>query len=152
MENGGTSDVVRSFFQGSPEEEERFKYKVIEGLAESIRQLTGQMADLQRTQVNMLERLAALEASKFAASIDDLEGKVAALLRDKDRRDGAIGMLGTIKSWAPFLAALFSAACFAWLYGRSLGITPAPPAAPSRVEATIHPEERRIDGVVGGKP
>lgn len=145
-------DAVRSFFQGAPEEEERFKYDVIKGLSESVRQLAAGMADMQRTQVGMLERLAALEASKFAASIDDLDGKVAALLRDKDRRDGAIGMLGTIKSWAPFLAMLFSAACAVWLYGRSLGITPAPPAAPTRVEATIHPEERRIDGVVGGKP
>jgi len=145
-------DAVRSFFQGSPEEEERFKYDVIKGLSESVRQLAAGMADMQRTQVGMLERLAALEASKFAASIDDLEDKVSALLRDKDRRDGAIGMLGTIKSWAPFLAMLFSAAAALWLYGRSAGIVPAPPVAPTKVEATIHPDERRIDGVVGGKP
>lgn len=145
-------DVVRTFFQGSPEEEERFKYKVIEGLAESIRRLTTQMADLQRTQVGMLERLAALEASKFSASIDDLESKVSALLRDKDRRDGAIGMLGTIKSWAPFLAMLFSAAACAWLYGRSAGIVPAPAAAPARVEAVVQPEERRIEGVITPAP
>lgn len=145
-------DVVRSFFQGSPEEEERFKYDVIKGLSESVRQLASGMADMQKTQVGMLERLAALEASRFAASIEDIEAKVAALLRDKDRRDGALGMLGTIKSWAPFLAMLFSAAAAVWLYGRSAGIVPPPPVAATRVEATIHPEEQRIDGVVGGKP
>lgn len=136
-----SEDTVRSFFQGQPEEEERFKYEVIKGLSESVRQLATNMADMQRTQVGVLERLAVLEANRFAETIATLDTRVDALLRDKDRRDGAIGMLGTIKSWAPFLAMLFSAACAAWLYGRSLGITPAPPVAAARVEATVHPED-----------
>ena len=145
-------DINRALFQGSPEEEERFKYDVIRGLSESIRQMATNMADLQKTQVGMLERLAALEASKFSASIDELEGKVSALLRDKDRRDGAVGMLGAIKDWSPFIAALMATLAAAWLFGRSLNIVPAPPPAPAKVEATIHAEEQKIEGVVGGKP
>lgn len=145
-------DIARSLFQGSPEEEERFKYDVIRGLSESIRQLASNMSDMQRTQVGVLERLAVLEANKFADTIAVIDKRVDVLMRDKDRRDGAIGMLGTIKAWAPFLAMIFSAAAVLWLYGRSAGIVPAPPVAPTRVEATIHPEEQRIDGVVGGKP
>lgn len=147
-----SDDTLRALCQGAPEEEERFKYEVIRGLSESVRQLAAGMADMQRTQVGMLERLAALEANRFGTSIAELEVNVASLMRDKDRRDGAIGMLGAIKSWAPFLAMIFSAAAAAWLYGRSLNIVPAPPVATARVEATIHPEERRIEGLVGGKP
>lgn len=145
-------DDARSFWQGNPQEEERFKYEVIRGLSESIRQLASGMAEMQKTQVGMLERLAALEANKFEDTIKLLDGRVDALLRDKDRRDGALGMLGTIKSWAPFLAMLFSAACALWLYGRSAGIVPAPPVAATRVEATIIPEQQKIEGIVGGKP
>lgn len=145
-------DPMRVLWQGNPEEEERFKYEVIRGLSESVRQLASGMAEMQKTQVGMLERLATLEASKFANSIKDLEDRVDALLRDKDRRDGGLSMLGKIKDWAPFLAMLFSAAAAAWLYGRSLGITPAPPLPATRLEASSNSENHHIEGTVGGKP
>lgn len=144
--------VARSLFQGSPEEEERFKYKVIEGLSESIRQLATQMADLQRTQVGMLERLATLEANKFAASIESIKADVKALMIEKERREGARGAFTMVKDWSSFIAMVMATLAAAWLYGRSLNIVPAPPVAPTRVEATIDHQERRIDGVVGGKP
>jgi len=144
----------------------RFQFKIIEGLSESIRQqsasterLASAMAEMQKTQVGMLERLAKLEANRFGealakveGSVGDLDRKVDALMKDKDRRDGALGLLGAIKSWAPFLAMLFSAASVLWLYGRSAGFVPAPPVAPTKVEATIDHGERKIEGIVGGKP
>lgn len=144
----------------------RFQFKVIEGLSESIRQqsaaterLATGMADIQRTQVGMLERLARLEANKFGEALAKMEigqaemdRKIDVLMKDKDRRDGALGALGAIRQWAPFLAMLFSAACALWLYGRSAGFVPAPPPAAAKVEAIIDHSERRIEGVVGGKP
>lgn len=88
--------------------------------------------------------------------LDDLEGtqaehaeKIAVLMKDKDRRDGAVGMLGAIKSWAPFLAMLFSAACVLWLYGRSLGVVPSPPVTAAMPQP---PVERRQQAEEGVKP
>lgn len=123
----------------------RFQYEVIKGLAESVRQMASGMSDLQKTQVDMLVRLARLEENKVGdelvamkAATTALTIRVDALESDRDRREGALGMLGTIKSWAPFLAMLFSAACVLWLYGRSAGLVPAPPAEPTRRDAAHH--------------
>lgn len=143
----------------SQEADTRFQYDIIKGLAESVRQMATNMADLQKTQIDMLVRLARLEENKVGdelltmkASTVALTLRIDALERDKDRRDGALGLLGAIKSWAPFLAMLFSAASVLWLYGRSAGLVPAPPVSPTRVEATIDHHDRRIEGVIGGKP
>lgn len=143
----------------SPEADLRFQYDVIKGLADSVRQMATNMADLQKTQVDMLVRLARLEENKVGEELVAMKASTAALAiridaleSDKDRRDGAIGALGAIRQWAPFLAMLFSAACALWLYGRSIGLVPAPPPAPAKVEATIDHSDRRIEGVVGGKP
>ncbi|MEG3086191.1 hypothetical protein [Sphingomonas sp. PB4P5] len=101
--------------------------------------------DVRERVIRLEERDKRLETVE--ASIVVLDARVDVLLKDKDRRDGAVGMLGTIKSWAPFLAMLFSAACAAWLYGRSLGITPAPPLpTPTQVHRGEQPDEGR-----GGK-
>lgn len=118
----------------SPESDTRFQYEIIKGLSESVRDLASSIRDMQSTQVGMLERLAKLEANRVSEvvaevkiSVDGALKRIDRLEKDKDRRDGAYGMLGTIKAWAPFLAMLFSAACVLWLYGRSAGIVPAPP-------------------------
>lgn len=120
----------------------RFQYEVIKGLAESVRQMASGMSDLQKTQVDMLVRLARLEENKVGdelvamkAATTALAIRVDALESDRDRREGAIGMLGTIKAWAPFLTFLFSAATVLWLYGRSAGLVPAPPTEPTRRDA-----------------
>ena len=95
--------------------------------------------DVRERVIRLEERDKRLEAVE--ASVVTLDARVDVLLKDKDRRDGAVGMLGTIKSWAPFLAMLFSAACAAWLYGRSLGITPAPPIPTPALVVRDHPNE-----------
>lgn len=61
------------------------------------------------------------------ADLKVTSAQVAVLLKDKDRRDGAIGMLATIKNWSPFIAAVMATLAAAWLYGRSVGVVPAPP-------------------------
>lgn len=139
----------------SPEADTRFQYDVIKGLAESVRQMANNMADLQKTQVDMLVRLARLEENKVGDELVTMKAatvaltlRIDALERDKDRRDGAMGALGAIRQWAPFLTLLFSAACVLWLYGRSAGIVPAPP---TKMEAMSGLGERRADDV-GGKP
>lgn len=144
-------DIARSLHQGSPEEEERFKYDIIRGLSESVRQLAQGIADIQKTQVGILERLATLEANKFANAIEGIKSDVKVLMIEKEQRAGARGAFGMIKEWSPFIGMIMGVLAAAWLYGRSAGIVPAPPVAPTRVEATIHPDDK-IEGVVGGKP
>lgn len=139
----------------SAESDTRFQYDIIKGLADSIRQLTGSIQKMQETQVNMLERLAVLEANrvgevvaKVEVAVEAAKNRIDVLEADKNRRDGAAGAFKMIKDWAPFLAMLFSAACAAWLYGRSLGLTPAPPATAIRVQNS----EPNVERTVGGKP
>jgi len=136
-------------YQGGDPNDTRFQFDVIKHLSESVRQLAAGMADMQKTQVGMLERLATLEAGKMTSRLDEIDTKVSALEQDRYRRDGALGMLGVLRVWGPVI---FSALAAFWLFGRSAGVVPPPPNAPARVEATVIPTERRIEGVVGGKP
>lgn len=140
-------DSTRTFFQGSPEEEERFKYEVIRGLSESVRQLAAGMADMQKTQVGMLERLAKLEANRFGEAlakaevkVDELDKRIDALFRDKDRRDGALGMLGGLRVWGPAIFSLFT---LLYLVGRSVGVIPSPPTTVTKIETPVAVEPRR---------
>lgn len=115
----------------------RFQFTVIENLAESVRQQSLVMTDIQKTQVSMLERLARIEANRIHEDVTKLElelGKakdiihdelrkqaerVNTLEADKDRRDGAIGVWSWMgKNW-PF-AAMISAlgAVIAWANGK----------------------------------
>lgn len=131
-----------------------FQYKIIEGLSESIRQqsastdrLATAMADMQRTQVGMLERLAKLEANRVGevvaevkAHVDGALNRIDALEQDKDRRDGAGSFLGGMFRYGP---TIFSLLTLLYLFGRSLGIVPAPPP-PATVPAPMQIERRNV--------
>lgn len=112
-----------------------------------VRNVVESISDVRERVIRLEESNRRLEAVEATILLHDT--RIDVLFKDKDRRDGALGMLGVLRVWGPLV---FSALCAFWLYGRSLGITPAPPVAPTRVEAVIHPQDRRIDGVVGGKP
>lgn len=140
-------DRVRQLLQGSPEEEEHFKYEVIRGLSESVRQLAAGMAEMQKTQVGMLERLAKLEANKFGEAlvkaetkVDEMDKRIDALFRDKDRRDGALGAMGALRVWGPVIFSLFVAM---YLVGRSLGVIPSPLTTVTKIETPLAVEPRR---------
>lgn len=86
--------------------------------------------------------------------LDDLEGaqaehaeKIAALMKDKDRRDGAGSFLGGMFKYGP---AIFSLLTVLYLFGRSLGVVPAPPA-PVTVPTPMQ-IERRQQAEEGVKP
>jgi len=125
--------------------ETAFQYKIIEGLSESIRELAKSMADMQRTQVGMLERLAKLEANRVGevvgevkVSLDSAIKRIDALEQDKDRRDGAGTFLGGMFKYGP---AIFSLLTLLYLFGRSIGLVPAPPT-PATLPAPIQVERR----------
>jgi hypothetical protein len=150
----------------SSESDTRFQYEVIKQLSESVRSsvdatrdVARNVSDMQKTQISMLERLAKLESNRVNEQVAKMEerldtacGRIDVLEHDKYRRDGASGAFKMIKDWAPFLAMLFSAACVLWLYGRSVGVVPAPPVAPVRLEAAGNPNNQNIEGTVGGTP
>lgn len=104
-------------------------------------------ADVRERVIRLEERDKRLEQVEASVLVHD--ARIDVLLKDKDRRDGALGMLGILRVWGPVV---FSALAAFWLFGRSLGITPAPPVPAARVEATIQHDERRIEGTVGEKP
>lgn len=93
-------------------------------------------SDVRERVIRLEERDKRLEHAEEA--IDAINARVDVLMQDKDRRDGAYGMLGTIKAWLPFLGSLAAIAAAAWLYGRSVGIVPPPPTP-----APIHIEQRK---------
>ena len=147
------SEEHRALFQGATEGDIRFQFEIIKGLSESIRDLASSVRDMQKTQVGMLERLATLEANKvgeavatLALSVTTQEVRIDELFAEKYKRDGAFGMLRTIKDWAPFLAMLFSAACMVYLAGRATGLVPAPPATVHSVARDEPSKEVKIDG------
>jgi hypothetical protein len=112
-----------------------------------IRNTVEAISDVRERVIRLEESNRRLEAVEKTTNdhnrrIDDLEA-------DKLRRDGAIGLIGALKVWGPVV---FSALAALWLFGRSLGITPAPPVRPIPVEATLRPEDLSIEGTVGGKP
>ncbi|WP_375272035.1 hypothetical protein [Sphingomonas sp.] len=119
----------------------------LSAMSRDVRSANEATADVRERVIRLEERDKRL--TQVEASVAVLDTRVDVLLKDKDRRDGAVGMLGVLRVWGPVV---FSALAALWLFGRSLGITPAPPAAPARVEATIQHDERSIEGTVGGKP
>lgn len=131
----------------------RFQFKVIEGLSESIRQqsaaterLATGMADIQRTQVGMLERLARLEANKVGevvakveARVDEIDRRTDVLFRDKDRRDGAVGLMVGLRTWGPWV---FSLLTVLYLVARQAGIMPSPPTTVTKIDTPAAIERR----------
>ena len=139
---------MRTLFQGGAEGDLRFQFEVIRNLSESVRQSTDatrdlakNMAEMQKTQVSMLERLAKLEANRVNESVAKVEERldgackaIDKLEADKDRRDGAAGLLSRIPGWLQFLMALASVFTAIYLAGRSAGIVPSPPTTVTKIE------------------
>lgn len=100
----------------------RFQYEVIRQLAESVRQQTQSLARMQEQMGAMAERMARIEANRvhddverLRVGLDEQTKRVDALMRDKDRRDGALGAAEWLRQSAPWawLIAVGSAAV-AW--------------------------------------
>ncbi len=155
---------MRTLLQGGAEGDLRFQFEVIRNLSESVRQSTDatrdlakNMARMQETQVSMLERLAKLEANRVNESVAKVEERlenacraIDKLEQDKDRRDGATGLLSRIPGWLQFAMALASIFSAIYLFGRSAGVIPSPPTTVTKVEAPVAIE--RQGEAVGGKP
>lgn len=112
-----------------------------------FRSVTEGIADVRDRVIRLEERDKRL--TDVEADVKSMDLKVDALLKDKDRRDGATSFISRVPAWLSFLIALGSVFSALYLAGRAAGIVPAPPA---RVEATIQPDDRTIAGKVGGRP
>lgn len=125
-----SDETIRILHQGDPSDT-RFQFEVIKSLADSIRS----MGD---TQTRILERLARIEEHRVHEAVGKLTARIDVLEQDKDRRDGAMSLLGGIKSWWPVIIGLASLFSALWLAGRSVGLVPAPPIKDS-LPAIVHP-------------
>jgi hypothetical protein len=110
-------------------------------MSRDIRSNNEATADVRERVIRLEERDKRLD--QIESTVGVLDARVDVLLKDKDRRDGALGMLGVLRVWGPLI---FSAIAALWLVGRSIGITPAPPV---RVET---PTGLSIETTSGGKP
>jgi hypothetical protein len=131
--------------------------QVLAQIRDSLTGLTRDVRSAKEATSDVRERVIRLEENN--RRLDDVEAdlkavdvKVGILMRDKDNRDGANGFLSKVPTWLSFVIALCSALTAIYLFGRQTGFVPSPPVTAARVEATIQPDERRIEGAVGGKP
>lgn len=100
----------------------RFQYEVIRQLAESVRQQTAALSRMQDQMAQMAERMARIESNRIHDDVARLQAQIVeetkrvdALMRDKDRRDGAIGAAAWLHRSAPWAAfAAAGAAILAW--------------------------------------
>jgi len=130
----------------SPEADLRFQYDVIKGLADSVRQMATNMADLQKTQIDMLVRLARLEENKVGDELVHMKAatvalglRVNALESVEDQRQGALNALGVLRVWAAPICGLLTVLYFA---GRAMGVIPSPPVTVTKIEAPLTVERR----------
>lgn len=87
----------------------RFQFEVIRQLAESVRQQTAALSRMQEQMAGMAERMARMESNRIHDDVDRLQQTLAeetkrvdALMRDKDRRDGALGAAAWLHRSAPW--------------------------------------------------
>lgn len=145
-------EAMRILHQGDPSDT-RFQFEVIKNLSESVRQsveatrdVAKNVSEMQRTQVSMLERLARLESNRVNEQVAKVEERLESackaidkLEQDKDRRDGAAGLLSRIPGWLQFAVALASIFSAIYLFGRSAGVIPSPPTTVTKIEAPAAP-------------
>lgn len=86
------SDDVERVLRQASESDTRFQYDIIKGLAESIRQQTTLMHDIQTELKDVATRLARIEANKISEEVARLAVKVETLEVDLHRRQGAVGV------------------------------------------------------------
>lgn len=106
-----------------PSGEPSFQWEMIRQLAESVRAQTTSLGRLQEQMTAVSERLVRIEANRVHDDVARLgtafeaeRARVDALMRDKDRRDGAIGAAEWLQRSAPWAWLLaIGTGIFAWL-------------------------------------
>lgn len=103
-----------SFSQQEPHDV-RFQFEVIKNLAESVRQIAAGMADMQKSQVGILERLAKIESNRINEDVARLDArlevvwnKVDKLEQSEDRREGASRFSRAVITWWPVIGVAFT--------------------------------------------
>lgn len=121
-------DLDQVFFQNADPNDTRFQFEVIKQLADSVREMNG-------TQTRILERLARIEEQRVHEIAVKLSARIGILEEKENKREGAYNVFSWLRIWGPVLFSFFAAL---WLFGRSLGVVPAPPTADKpKIEAVI---------------
>ena len=127
-------------------------------MLDQMGQMNTKLTDIGERVVRMEERDKRIDENRIAigenkrvtlTKIEALDARLSDLEDTRTRQEGAVGFIKGVKDWSGVIAAVMSALGAAWLYGRSLGITPPPRAASAQVEAVIQPDDRTIQGTIG---
>lgn len=102
----------RVLSQPDEDSEQRFRYEIIRNLAESIRQQTTQLSDIQNQMHNMSDRLTRIEANKVSEEVALLRSEVDSLKADRQRREGVL----SVGSW------LFKSPVIAWIAAAAVAV------------------------------
>lgn len=139
-------------FTGAEAGDLRFQFEVIKNLAESVRQISTSMADVQRTQVGMLERLAKIESNRVNEDVARLDArvevvwnKVDKLEQSEDRREGASRFTRAVITWWPVIGVAFTVL---FLLFRATGIIhmPQDPAVQPAAPYQAPPQQPKVSG------
>ena len=87
----------------------RFQFEILRSLAESVKLQTTALGELQKQTNAISERLARIESNRIHDDVAQLRidvgketARIEALMRDKDRRDGALGAWTWLQRTAPW--------------------------------------------------
>jgi len=143
--------MPESFAQQEPHDV-RFQFEVIKNLAESVRQIAAGMADMQKSQVGILERLAKIESNRINEDVARLDArlevvwnKVDKLEQSEDRREGASRFSRAVITWWPVIGVAFTVL---FLLFRATGIIhlPQEPAVQPVAPYQAPPQQPKASG------
>ena len=151
---------MRALFQGGAEGDLRFQFEVIKNLSDSVRQsveatrdVAKNVAEMQRTQVSMLERLAKLESNRVNEQVAKIEERVDGACRSIDkleqerdvREGGSKAWRGFLAWWGPLTWTLGIVFTVLFLLFRATGILHLP-GGKETPPVAIQREERTSEG------
>lgn len=97
------TDHIDRILAQTADDDARFRYEIIKGLADSIRQQTKQLSDMQHQMHEISERLVRIEANRLSEEVSSLRVEVDLLKADRQRREGAMSV-GTSLLKSPVIA------------------------------------------------
>lgn len=86
----------------------QFEIEALRQITDNLRRLNDGQAEQGKVLHSIDNRLTRIESATVSADVETLKTKVDALERDKDRREGAMGLATWFKDFGPWLLAIIA--------------------------------------------